>query len=116
MRAGRCVGSTGCSIDRRGEPFDYGYDITECGIVKYLRAHDGDDLTPYLCDLDHVQAELLGYQLHRTKTLAWGCDRCDFRYRRIGRSAASWPPEFAERTCGRPSSSVLTEDVSPAPV
>lgn len=101
-------------VDGDGEPFDYGYDITECGIVKYLHAHDADDLTPYLCDLDHVQAELLGYQLHRTKTLAWGCDRCDSRYSRNGRSVAPWPPEFAERTCGRPSTSPPVGEASDA--
>ncbi len=102
-------------VEGDGELFDYGYDITECGIVKYLHAHDADDLTPYLCDLDLVQADMLGYRLDRTKTLAWGCDRCDFRYSRHGHTSAPWPPAFVERTCGRPLSSLQAEDASPAP-
>lgn len=96
-----------------GTSFDYGYDITECGIVKFLHAQNADDLTPYLCDLDYVQADLLGYRLDRTKTLAWGCDRCDFRYSRHGHTPAPWPPRFAERTCGRRSPSLRGEDASP---
>lgn len=91
-------------VDGDGESFEFGYDITECGISKFLRAHDADDLTPYICDLDNVKAELLGYRLDRTKTLAWGCDRCDFRYSRHGLTSAPWPPAFPERTCGGPQS------------
>ena len=101
-------------VEGDGEPFDYGYDIIECGVVKYLHAHDADDLTPYLCDLDMVQADMLGYRLDRTKTLAWGCDRCDFRYSRPGQTSAPWPPVFTERTCGRLSPSLRAEDASPA--
>jgi hypothetical protein len=85
-----------------GESFDYGFDIIECGIVKFLRAQDADDLAPYACDLDYVAAEMFGYRLQRTKTLAWGCDCCDFRFSRQGHSSAPWPPVFAERRCGVP--------------
>jgi hypothetical protein len=84
-----------------GTSFDFGYDITECGIVKYLHAHDADELTPWLCDMDYATAEALGYGLERTKTLSWGCDRCDFRLTRHGHTAASWPPLFSERGCGQ---------------
>lgn len=84
-----------------GESFDYGKDVTECGIVKYLHAQGADELTPYLCDWDYIMAETLGIQLRRTKTLAWGCDRCDFRMTKDGTTTAPWPPEFVERTCGR---------------
>lgn len=83
-----------------GQPFDYGKDVTECGIVKYLHAQGADELTPYLCDWDYIMAESLGLQLRRTKTLAWGCDRCDFRMTKDGTTLAPWPPAFVERTCG----------------
>ena len=89
-------------VPAEGEDFDLGFDITECGIVKYLHAHDADEMTPYLCDVDYVAAEVLGYGLHRTKTLSWGCDRCDFRFSRHGQTTATWPPQFVERTCGLP--------------
>ena len=89
-------------IDGDGETFDFGIDTTECGIVKYLHAQEADELGPYLCDLDYLNIKAMGYGLRRTKTLAWGCDRCDFRYTKQGATSAPWPPEFVERTCGQP--------------
>ena len=87
-------------IDGDGETFDFGIDMTECGIVKFLNAQGAAELCPYLCDVDYVGAEALGFGLPRTKTLAWGCDRCDFRLTKDGVTSASWPPGFVERTCG----------------
>lgn len=89
-------------VEGSGQPFDFGMDVTQCAIVRYMHAHDADELTPWLCSLDYVMAEATGHTLTRTKTLAWGCDRCDFRFTRGSTATASWPPEFAERTCGRP--------------
>jgi glyoxylase-like metal-dependent hydrolase (beta-lactamase superfamily II) len=95
-----------------GQSFDYGKDVTECGIVKYLHAQGADELAPYLCEWDYIMAETLGIQLRRTKTLAWGCDRCDFRMTRDGTTTAPWPPEFVERTCGlAPSTASLPQPV-----
>ncbi len=88
-------------IDGDGETFDFGIDYTECGIVKYLHAQGADELCPYGCDLDYVMFEAIGIGLRRTKTLAWGCDRCDFRLSKHGVTSAPWPPEFVERTCGQ---------------
>ena len=88
-------------VEGDGETFDFGVDYTECGIVKLLRAQGGDELGPYLCDIDYVMFEAMGIGLRRTKTLAWGCDRCDFRVSKHGVTTAAWPPEFVERTCGK---------------
>ena len=88
-------------VDGDGSSFDQGRDYTECGIVKFLHAQDADELCPYLCDLDWVTAEVMGYGFQRTKTLAWGCDRCDFRMSKDGTTTAPWPPRFVERTCGQ---------------
>lgn len=88
-------------VDGAGQPFDYGMDVTECAIVKFMHAQDADAFTPYLCHLDYVMAEAAGYGLTRTKTLAWGCDRCDFRMTANGTTTATWPPDFPERTCGQ---------------
>ena len=86
-----------------GKPlFDDCIDITECGVVKYLDAQGADELGPYICDIDYVGAEAMGIGLRRTKTLAWGCDRCDFRLSKHEVTSAPWPPEFVERTCGQP--------------
>ncbi|MEA2023488.1 MAG: L-2-amino-thiazoline-4-carboxylic acid hydrolase [Actinomycetota bacterium] len=96
-------------IDGDGETFDFGMDTTECGIVKFFHAQEADELGPYLCDLDYVKYEGIGTGLRRTKTLAWGCDRCDFRYSKQGVTSAPWPPEFVERTCGQPQPGASSE-------
>lgn len=85
-----------------GATFDAGVDYTECGIVTFLHAQGADELTPYICDCDYITAEVMGFGLRRTKTLAWGCDRCDFRYSKRAVTPAPWPPAFVERTCGEP--------------
>jgi hypothetical protein len=97
-------------IDGNGRTFDFGIDMTECGIVKFLHTQGADELTPYLCELDYIGAEAMGVGLHRTKTLAWGCDRCDFRLSKHGVTSAPWPPRFLEQTCGEP----ITESEEPA--
>ena len=88
-------------VDGHGKAFDFGIDMTECGIVKFLHAEGADELCAYLCDIDYVGVEAMGFGLRRTKTLAWGCDRCDFRLSRDAVTSAPWPPEFVERTCGQ---------------
>jgi hypothetical protein len=87
-------------VEGDGESFDFGVDMIECGIVKFFHAQGAEELTPYGCDLDYVMFEAMGIGFRRTKTLAWGCDRCDFRISRTGETSAPWPPLFAERTCG----------------
>ena len=89
-------------IEGDGETLDYELDHTECLNVKYLNAQEADELTPYICDLEYVMIKAMGFGVQRTKTLAWGCDRCDFRFSKHGATSAPWPPEFAERTCGEP--------------
>lgn len=89
-------------VDGEGQPFDFGLDATQCGIVNYLHTQAADELTPYLCDLDYVTFEASGIGLTRTKTLAWGCDRCDFRITNPGTTTSTWPPLFPERSCGLP--------------
>jgi hypothetical protein len=89
-------------VDGTGQPFDFGIDWTECGVDKFLRAQGAQEFTPYICALDYVTAEAAGERLTRTKTLSWGCDRCDFRFTHPGAATSTWPPDFPERTCGHP--------------
>lgn len=89
-------------VDGSGQPFDFGLDVTECAIVKFLHVQGADELAPWMCAPDYVFFQGAGVGMARTKTLAWGCDRCDFRLNFNGGTAAPWPPEFAERTCGHP--------------
>lgn len=79
--------------------FSYGVDVTECAIKKYLDRQGAPELTKYLCLTDYLTSEAVGRGLVRYKTLAEGCDCCDFRYRR-GRESYlyplrnGWPPQF----------------------
>ncbi len=87
-------------VEGDGESFDFGVDFVECGIVKFFHAQGADELTPYLCHFDYVMSGAMGVGLQRTMTLAWGCEKCDFRYVKDTESPATWPPEFVERRCG----------------
>ena len=86
-------------IEGDGGEFDYGIDITECGIRKLYRAHGAGELAPYLCLSDYVVSEAFDRGLVRYKTLAEGNAVCDFRYKK-GRETFvyplrdGWPPKF----------------------
>jgi hypothetical protein len=88
-------------IEGDGRSFDVGINDTECGIDKFMRSQGAEGLTPYLCNTDYVLFRGLGMELVRTKTLAWGCDRCDFRIKRRGTLPPAWPPRFVEQRCGK---------------
>jgi len=66
-------------VDGEGKPFDYGRDWIECGNVKLYKHYGVEELTPYMCLMDCIFFRATGMGLHRTKTLAQGDDRCDFR-------------------------------------
>jgi plasmid stabilization system protein ParE len=84
-----------------GETFDYGLDITECGICKFYRAHGAAELAPYMCLSDYVVSRAFGRGLVRYKTIAEGDEVCDFRYKQ-GRETFvyplrdGWPPKFIQ--------------------
>ena len=68
-------------IDGNDE-FEFGIDYIECGVCKLCRDEGVAEYAKYMCNLDFMLAELIGVKLIRTKTLAEGSDRCDFRYRK----------------------------------
>lgn len=61
--------------------FDWGWDFTACGILKLYKAQGAEELMPYICAQDFIESRLGNTGLQRTKTLAEGCDCCDFRYK-----------------------------------
>ena len=79
-----------------GQDFDYGYDITECGICKFFQAHNADQLTPYVCLVDFPLSQAFGRGLVRTTTIAGGDERCDFRYKKGRETQPGWPPKFLD--------------------
>jgi hypothetical protein len=86
-------------VEGDSETFDYGLDITECGIYKFYHARGVDELTPYMCLSDYVVSNAFDRGLVRYKTLAEGAEVCDFRYKK-GRETFvfplrdGWPPKF----------------------
>jgi hypothetical protein len=62
-----------------GEP-GVAFDVVHCPVANYFRSHGAGDLcVASWCDLDYALAELTHETLVRSKTLAQGDDRCDFR-------------------------------------
>jgi hypothetical protein len=86
-------------IEGDGEGFDYGLDITECGICKFYRKQGAEEFAPYLCLSDHVVSNAFDRGLVRSKTLAEGADVCDFRFKKGRKTFVNplrdgWPPKF----------------------
>ena len=71
-------------VEGNGRDFDWGIDYAECSSCKLLKAQNAMDLAPYICAVDKVSSELLGWGLTRTMTLAEGFEKCDFRFKKGG--------------------------------
>ncbi len=84
-------------VEGDGVEFDYGYDFLECGTQKLYHAHDADEFLPFYCYLDFVTHRTVGWGFTRTKTLAEGDERCDFRWKKGGETKKVWPPPFVKR-------------------
>ena len=77
-----------------GEEFDYGYDYTECGVVKYFKAQGVPELAPYLCLTDFPRSAAFGSGLRRTKAIGQGDDACAFRYKKGRPVIQDWSTEI----------------------
>ena len=60
----------------------YGFDIHECGICKLFQKHGANKYASILCEVDKVTSNLAGLELIRNSTIAYGADKCDFRFKR----------------------------------
>lgn len=78
------------------QTFDWGADYLECGIVKFLHSQGADELAPYLCRVDYATFRALGIGFKRTMTLAEGCEKCDFRFKKGIETPGGWPPPWLE--------------------
>lgn len=82
-------------LEGDGKNFDFGYNYSECGLVKFFKAHGVPELAPYICLNDFTQSKALGTGLERSKTIAQGDGVCNFRYK-LGRPVKqSWDSEIA---------------------
>jgi hypothetical protein len=60
--------------------YKWGINYIECGIIKFLYNQGEVELTKYACILDYLMFPAIGVHLERTGTIAYGCERCDFRF------------------------------------
>jgi len=81
-------------IESEGQEFDLGFDYSECGIVKFYKAHQAEEFTPYLCLGDFPLSKVMNSGLRRTTTLALGGACCDFRFKAGRPIQMEWTPDF----------------------
>lgn len=73
-------------VEGDGRTFDYGIDYTECAGCKFLKQQNAAELAPIMCMFDRVASDLLGWGLTRTMTIANGYEKCDFRFKKHGKT------------------------------
>lgn len=81
-------------IEGDGQTFDYGLDYTECAGSKFLNQEGVPELAPFMCAFDKTASQVLGWGLTRTMTIADGCKKCDFRFKKGGRTNIAIPPLY----------------------
>ncbi len=60
----------------------FGMNITQCAICRLAGRHDMSSMVPYICSIDGMLSEMLGWGLKRTQTIAGGAEHCDFVFRK----------------------------------
>jgi hypothetical protein len=73
-------------IEGDGRTFDWGLDYTECAGCNFLNQQDVPELAPLMCSFDKTASETLGWGLTRTMTIADGNQKCDFRFKKGGKT------------------------------
>jgi hypothetical protein len=86
-------------VEGNGVEFDYGYDFLECGTQKLYHAYGADEFLPFYCYLDFITHRTIGWGFARTMTLAEGHEKCDFRWKKGGKTQKGWPPPFLKKDC-----------------
>ena len=76
-------------VEGDGREFDYGVDYFECGGCKFLSQQGASELAPYICTADIVYSDSFGWGLVRTKTIAEGFEKCDFRFKKGGKTGVA---------------------------
>ncbi|HLC03095.1 MAG TPA: L-2-amino-thiazoline-4-carboxylic acid hydrolase [Anaerolineales bacterium] len=88
-------------IPGNGHNFDFGFDVTECALVKFYKRMHAEEHLPYVCIGDFAASSALNTGLRRTTTISNGAAICDFRYGRKRDSLSGLPleelPEYKNR-------------------
>jgi hypothetical protein len=83
-------------IEGDNRTFDYGFDYFECGSCKFLSQQGASELAPLLCAADIVFSERYGWGLTRTMTIADGHSKCDFRFKKGGKTNITISPSVKD--------------------
>lgn len=73
-------------IEGDGRTFDYGIDYIECAGCKFLNQQGAPELSSFMCAMDKASSDILYWGLIRTMTLAKGREKCDFRFKKGGKT------------------------------
>jgi hypothetical protein len=84
-------------VEGDGDSFEWGWDITECGVQKAFKKLGDEKYLPFICLGDHYEAEGLGFGFSRTQALGFGAPLCMHRFVKNYKTRSAWPPyELAE--------------------
>lgn len=78
--SGRDLG--GFTTEYVEEDGGWGVNYRRCAIYDFFKQQDAEEFSPYVCLSDMALSDAMGWGLKRTETLADGCDKCDFRFRK----------------------------------
>jgi hypothetical protein len=86
-KKGNEAGFRAAIITDKAQTFNlgYGFDIFECGICKLFQKHNAAKYASILCEVDKVTSNLAGLELFRNSTIAYGAEKCDFRFKKISK-------------------------------
>jgi len=85
-------------VEGDGISFNYGYDIIECGIVKFYKQIGAERFTPIICLTDYANFRSLGVGFKRIQKISTGDTICDFRFKKDFDTPSGWPPDDLEET------------------
>lgn len=83
-------------VEGDGDSFEWGWDITECGVQKAYKKLGEEKYLPFICLGDHYEAEGLGFGFSRTQTLGFGAPLCTHRFVKNYKTPCPWPPDDLE--------------------
>ena len=81
-----------------GENFDYGVNYLECTMHKFVCEQGAAEFAPYACLSDIPLGDTFGWGVIRSETLADGCQRCNFRFKKGGKTRISSPTPEVQAT------------------
>ncbi|NHJ19686.1 MAG: hypothetical protein EAX91_01995 [Candidatus Lokiarchaeota archaeon] len=83
-------------VEGDGKKFEWGWDITECGVQKAYKKLGDEKYLPLICLGDYYEAEGLGFGFSRDKTLGFGAPLCTHRFVKNSKTPSAWPPDDLE--------------------